>query len=52
MFRHGLRVTEACEMRWDAISLLDKEIFITRKKGSDNGVHPLPADEVEALTKL
>ncbi|WP_414589551.1 tyrosine-type recombinase/integrase [Scytonema sp. PCC 10023] len=52
MFRHALRVTEACEMRWDAISLLDKEIFITRKKGSDNGVHPLPIDEVEALTKL
>ncbi len=52
MFRHGLRVTEACEMRWDAISLLEKEIVIIRKKGSESGVHPLPADEVEALAKL
>jgi type 1 fimbriae regulatory protein FimB/type 1 fimbriae regulatory protein FimE len=52
MFRHALRVTEACEMRWDAISLLDKEIFITCKKGSGNAVHPLPVDEVEALTVL
>ncbi len=30
-FRYGLRVSEICEMRWDAISLLDKEIFITCK---------------------
>jgi len=51
-FRHGLRVSEICEMRWDAISLLDKEIFITRKKGSDDGVHPLPDDEIEALSKI
>ncbi|MEA5508044.1 tyrosine-type recombinase/integrase [Halotia wernerae UHCC 0503] len=51
-FRHGLRVSEICELRWDAISLPDKEIFITRKKGSDNGVHPLPADEIEALSKI
>jgi integrase len=52
IFRHGLRVSEACDLRWDAISFLDEEIFITRKKGSDSGVHPLPQDEIEALQKL
>jgi len=51
-FRHGLRVSEICELRWDAISLFDKEIYITRKKGSDDGTHPLPTDEIEALSKL
>lgn len=51
-FRHGLRVSEICELKWDAISLPDKEIFITRKKGSDDGVHPLPTDEIEALSKI
>ncbi|TWH61603.1 tyrosine-type recombinase/integrase [Dulcicalothrix desertica] len=52
MFRHGLRVSEACELRWDAISLIDGEIFITRKKGSESGTHPLPEDEIEALGRL
>jgi integrase len=52
IFRHGLRVSEACDLRWDAISFLDEEIFITRKKGSDSGVHPLPLDEIEALQQL
>ncbi|MBW4601083.1 MAG: tyrosine-type recombinase/integrase [Calothrix sp. FI2-JRJ7] len=52
IFRHGLRVSEAYDLRWDAISFLDEEIFITRKKGSDSGVHPLPQDEIEALKQL
>ncbi|WP_190240725.1 hypothetical protein [Nostoc sp. 'Peltigera membranacea cyanobiont' 210A] len=39
-------------LRWDAISFLDEEIFITRKKRSNRSVHPLPVDEIEALKQL
>ena len=28
IFRHGLRVSEACDLRWDAISFLD---IVTRR---------------------
>ncbi|MEJ6485996.1 hypothetical protein N0Y54_32820, partial [Nostoc punctiforme UO1] len=44
MFRHGLRVGEAvgakCGLRWDALMWAERQIFITREKGSDSGVHP------------
>lgn len=52
MYRHGLRVTEAITLRWDAVSLKGKTIWIERLKGSDSSEHPLKADEVEALTEL
>jgi len=49
MFRHGLRVGEAvgakCGLRWDALMWAERQIFITREKGSDSGVHPLRDDE-------
>lgn len=50
MFRHGLRVGEACELRWDAVGLLQRTISIARKKNGRSGVHPLQLDEVAALT--
>ena len=52
MFRHGLRVSEAIAMRWDAISFDDRKISINRIKGSLSGAHPLQADEIEALEAL
>jgi len=56
MFRHGLRVGEAvgeaCGLRWDAVMWQERQIFITREKGSESGVHPLRDDELEFLKKL
>lgn len=52
MFRHGLRVSEAISLRWDAVMLELKAIGITRLKGSVSGTHPLQADEVESLRDL
>lgn len=52
MFRHGLRVSEACLLKWDAVMFDEKKIVITRLKGSDNGIHRLQPDEVEALLQL
>jgi type 1 fimbriae regulatory protein FimB/type 1 fimbriae regulatory protein FimE len=56
MFRHGLRVGEAVGekygLRWDAVMWGEGQIFITREKGSDSGVHPLREDELVHLKKL
>ncbi|BDM82876.1 tyrosine recombinase (plasmid) [Acaryochloris marina MBIC10699] len=52
MFRHGLRVSEAITLKWDAVMLEEKAIGITRLKGSVSGSHPLQADEIEALEDL
>lgn len=52
MFRHGLRVSEAISLRWDAIAFDDKKLSVNRIKGSRSGVHPLQADEVATLRAL
>jgi integrase len=52
MFRHGLRVGEACLLKWDAVMLEERCIAITRLKGSNSGVHRLQPDELEALVLL
>jgi type 1 fimbriae regulatory protein FimB len=52
MFRHGLRASEAANLRWDAVMLENSTITINRLKGSQGGNHPLQADEVEALREL
>ena len=49
MFRHGLRASEAINLRWDAIMFEEEDIFINRLKGSESGTHKLQADEIEAL---
>lgn len=52
MFRHGLRVSEVCLLKWDAVMVDEKKIVITRLKGSDSGIHRLQPDELEALLQL
>lgn len=52
IFRHGLRVSEAISLRWDAVMLELKVIGITRLKKSNSGTHPLQPDEIEALADL
>jgi type 1 fimbriae regulatory protein FimB/type 1 fimbriae regulatory protein FimE len=52
MFRHGLRASEAAELKWDAIMLEEAEISISRAKNSNDGTHQLQPDEVEALIKV
>lgn len=52
MFRHGLRVSEATSLRWDAVMFNQKTISVTRLKGSNSGTHPLEPDELEALQDL
>ncbi len=52
MFRHGLRASEVCQLKWDAVMLEENTIWINRVKGSESGFHPVPPDEKEALIEL
>jgi type 1 fimbriae regulatory protein FimB/type 1 fimbriae regulatory protein FimE len=52
MFRHGLRASVACNLKWDAVMLEESTIWINRLKGSESSSHPLPPDEKSALLQL
>ena len=52
IYRHGLRVSEACDLRWDDIDLPKRTIMVRRLKGSTDSVHYLERDEVNGLKLL
>jgi type 1 fimbriae regulatory protein FimB/type 1 fimbriae regulatory protein FimE len=52
IYRHGLRVSEACDLRWDDIDLAKRTIVVRRLKGSTDSVHYLERDEVAGLKRL
>ena len=52
IYRHGLRVSEACDLRWDDIDLPKRTIIVHRLKGSTDSTHYLDRDEVNGLKWL
>jgi site-specific recombinase XerD len=52
IYRHGLRVSEACDLRWDDIDLASRTIVIRRLKGSRDSTHYLERDELAGLRRL
>jgi site-specific recombinase XerD len=52
IFRHGLRVSEACDLRWDDFDLAKRTIQVRRLKGSDDSTHYLERDELAGLKRL
>ena len=52
IYRHGLRVSEACDLRWDDIDLATRTIRIRRLKGSADSTHYLERDELAGLKRL
>src|SRR6202021_344858 len=52
IYRHGLRVSEACDLRWDDIDLPKRTIIVRRLKGCTDSVHYLERDEVNGLKLL
>jgi type 1 fimbriae regulatory protein FimB/type 1 fimbriae regulatory protein FimE len=52
MYRHGLRVTEAVSLRWDAVNLQAGLLHIHRIKKGQPAVHPLRGPELRALRQL
>jgi type 1 fimbriae regulatory protein FimB len=49
MFRHGLRVSELCQLKLSDVNVTSKEIHVHREKGSDSGVHELLNGEPTAV---
>ncbi len=49
MFRHGLRVTEACAMRMDQVDLESKILHVQRLKGGLSTTQPLRTEEIRLL---
>lgn len=52
MFRHGLRVSEAINLKWDAVNLDQAEVLVHRLKNGKTSMHPLSGTELRALRKL
>jgi integrase len=52
IYRHTLRVSEACDLRWDDIDLAARTIVIRRLKGSRDSTHYLERDEPAGLRRL
>ena len=52
IYRHGMRVSEACDLSWDDIDLPKRTIIVRRLKGSTDSVHYLERDEVNGLKLL
>jgi type 1 fimbriae regulatory protein FimB len=50
MFRHGLRVSEACRMKLDQVDTESKVLHLARLKGGLSTTHPLREDELRAIS--
>jgi type 1 fimbriae regulatory protein FimE len=51
-YRHGLRVSELIDLRWEQIDFSRSTVHVTRLKNGDASVHPLVGEELRALRKL
>jgi type 1 fimbriae regulatory protein FimB len=49
MFRHGLRVSEACRLRLDQVDTQSRVLHITRLKRGLSTTQPLRGDELKAI---
>ena len=52
MFRHGLSVSEAIDLKWDQIDFKAGSIHINRLKNGKPATHYLEGDELRALRRL
>ena len=51
-FRHGLRASEACDLRWDQVDFNRAVMHVRRAKQGTPSVHPLSGLELRALRRL
>jgi integrase len=51
-YRHALRATELCDLKWEAIDFRAATLHVTRKKGGTPTTHQISATELRALRRL
>jgi type 1 fimbriae regulatory protein FimB/type 1 fimbriae regulatory protein FimE len=51
-YRHGLRVSELVDLRWDQVDLDTAKLHVRRVKKGSPATHPIMGDEVRALRRL
>jgi type 1 fimbriae regulatory protein FimB/type 1 fimbriae regulatory protein FimE len=51
-FRHGLRASELCDLRWDQVEFNATVLHVRRVKNGTPSTHPLIGDELRALRRL
>jgi type 1 fimbriae regulatory protein FimB/type 1 fimbriae regulatory protein FimE len=52
VYRHGLRASEACDLRWNDLNLDEGAITIRRRKMGKDSTHTMDRDELMALRKM
>lgn len=52
MYRHGLRVGEVIDLKWDQVTFSTAKLHVNRLKNGDSSVHVIEGDELRALRKL
>src|SRR5262249_77725 len=51
-YRHGLRASELCALRWSQIDLRNGRLHVNRAKGGIQTVHPVHGTELRAWRPL
>jgi len=51
-YRHGLRASEICDLRWEQIDFNSATLHVRRVKNGKLSTHPVRGDELRALRKL
>ena len=51
-YRHGLRVSELTDLRWDQIDMETATLHVRRAKKGTPATHPIRGDELRALRRL
>ncbi len=51
-YRHGLRVSELTDLRWDQVEFTSAALHVRRAKQGTPSTHPILGDELRALRRL